>query len=454
MGQLGTGEPVWDLQFDENGNLTAPGQASFIGDAAGQGVEDLFMFSHGWGTSQDHATALYTAMFPMIRDSAQGVPGLGRLGFAGIYWPSLWFPPTPATPPQSATGSLRAVGGAAAPLSAGTAEVTGTQIAASLQPGFADPDQQRAIAQIGQLIDQGQAMVGAGQTDAAKLQLVTQISQLISSLTPPGQGEDSGERALLVTGDPKDAYQKAAAVFGSTPPGGSALGIGDWFASAINGAKDAVRVLSYWTMKTRAGTIGQTGLAQLLTALHANSPAIRVHLIGHSFGARLVSFALAGISAPGDSPVCSLTLLQGAFSHWSFAGAAGNPFGAPGALDALSDRVLGPLVATFSSYDWAVGIWYPRASFLAGQNLAAAGAPDQWGGIGADGFQPPDAAQDLDMPASGGLAYGFTPGTFYRVNAASVINNTAGQPFAGAHSDIQKIPVAQLIVAAATAQAQ
>jgi hypothetical protein len=254
-----------------------------------------------------------------------------------------------------------------------------------------------------------------------------------------------------VAGDPKDAYQKAAAVFGSTPAGGSAEGIGDWFASAINGAKDAVRVLSYWTMKARAGTIGRTGLAQLLTALHANSPAIRVHLIGHSFGARLVSFALAGITTPGDSPVRSLTLLQGAFSHWSFAAAAGNPFGAPGGLNALNDGVHGPLVATFSSYDWAVGIWYPRASFLAGQNLAAAGVPDRWGGMGADGFQPAAAAQDLAMPAEGGLAYGFTPGTFYRVNAASVINNTAGEPFSGAHSDIQKMPIAQLIVAAAAA---
>jgi len=455
MGQLGTGEPVWNLQFDEKGNLTAPGQGTFIDDVGGRGVEDLFVFSHGWGTSQDHATALYNVMFPMIRQAAQGVPGLGTLGFAGIYWPSLWFPPTPATPPPAAAaGAPQAIGAAAAPLSAGTAEVTGAQIAASLLPGFADPEQQKTITQIGQLIDQGEAMVGSGQTDAVKQQLVTQISQLIKSLTPPGQGEDSGERALLVTSDPADAYQKAAAVFGSIPAGGAAQGVGDWFASAINGAKDAARVFSYWTMKARAGTIGQTGLARLLTALHAKSPAIRVHLIGHSFGARLVSFVLAGVGTPDDSPVRSLTLLQGAFSHWSFADAAGNPFGARGGLNALNNRVHGPLVATFSSFDWAVGVWYPKASFLAGDNLQAAPAgPDPWGGMGADGFQPVGAARTVPMPAGGGLAYGFTPNTFYRVNAASVINNTTGESFSGAHSDIQKMPVAQLIVAAAAAHA-
>ena len=45
----------------------------------------------------------------------------------------------------------------------------------------------------------------------------------------------------------------------------------------------------------------------------------------------------------------------------------------------------------------------------------------------------------------------FTPDTFYWVNAASVINNTVREPFSGAHSNTQKIPAAQLIVAAAAA---
>lgn len=453
MKQLGTGEPVWDLQFDEKGRLTAPAQGSFLDDVGGQGTEDLFVFSHGWGTSQDHAQALYDAMFPMIREAAQGEARLGKLGFAGIYWPSLWFPPTPATPPP-ASGSTQAISGTAAPLSAGTAALTGAEIAASLLPGFADPEQQAAVKQIGQLIDDGQAMAGTGQTDAAKQQHLAQISQLIASLAPPapagGQYEDTGERALLVTADPAGAYQQAAAVFGDTPAGDSTQGIGDWFGAAINGVKDAVRVLSYSTMKARAGTVGQAGLGPLLTALRQASPAARVHLIGHSFGARLVSFALAGVGTADDSPVASLLLLQGAFSHWSFASATANPFGAPGGLNALGDRVHGPLVATFSVYDWAVGVWYPRASFLAGQNVTAAG-PDPWGGMGADGFQPSGVAATVSMPAGGGLAYGFAPGSFYRVNAAGVINNTAGNPFAGAHSDIQKMPVAQLIVSGAAA---
>ena len=37
------------------------------------------------------------------------------------------------------------------------------------------------------------------------------------------------------------------------------------------------------------------------------------------------------------------------------------------------------------------------------------------------------------------------------INAASVINNTAGEPFSGTQLGIQKMLVAQLIVAAAAA---
>jgi hypothetical protein len=449
MGQLPTGEPEWDLHYDEKGTLTAPAQGDFLNQVAASGITDLFVFSHGWGTSQDHAQALYGAMFPMIRNAAKGVAGLGKLGFAGIYWPSLWFPPTPATSPQAAE-SAQADTGPVVDLSAGTAAVSGAEIAASLRPGFADPGQQDTITQIGQLIDGGQAMAGA--TEAAKEQQILQISRLIRSLLPPapdGAVEDSGETALMQTTDPKTDYQTAADVFGSTPAGGAEEGIADWFGSAINGAKDVARVFSYTVMKTRAGTIGRTGLGPLLAALHTRQPALRVHLIGHSFGARLVSFALAGVGQPADSPVASLLLLQGAFSHWSFAHAQDSPFGEAGALNTFGDRVHGPKVATFTVYDWAVGVWYPKASFLSGQDTEAV-VGDRWGGMGADGFQAVSPAEDRAMPAQGGLAYGFTPGTYYRVDAAKVIDNTAGEPFSGAHSDIQKSQVAQLAVAAAT----
>ena len=268
---------------------------------------------------------------------------------------------------------------------------------------------------------------------------------------PPGQGEDTGEWLMLASQDPARTLQKAADAFGTAPPGSDTQGIGDWFKKAVSGAKDGLRVLSYTVMKARAGDIGQKGLGPLLQALHAASPQVRVHLVGHSFGARLVSFALSGIDSPADSPVASLVLVQGAFSHWSFAGKENNPFGESGALEGYQNRVHGPLVSTFSVYDWAVGVWYPKASFLAGQSVEAAEQVSRWGGMGADGFQAVPQLVKVSMQAGGGTDYGFAPGGFYGVNAAAVINNVQGQPFAGAHSDIRKAPVAQLIAAAAAA---
>ncbi|MGD1225665.1 hypothetical protein AB9Q10_45450 [Streptomyces krungchingensis] len=454
MTRLATNEPAWDLEFEENGRLTAPAARDFLDQVIAEGVDDLFLFSHGWGTSKDSARTLYNTMFPMIRDAAAGTAGIGRIGFAGIYWPSLWFPPTQATPPP-ADAATQAENGAVVDLNAGTAALSGTEIAKSLQPGFADPTQQQTVTEIGRLIDQGENAAVSNEPDAHKEERLRQIHQLLTSLVPPspdGEFEDSGESALLLTTDPKTAYQAAAEAFGSAPPGSATQGIGDWFSHALNGAKDAMRVLSYTIMKARAGDIGRSGLGPLLESLHSRSSSVRVHLIGHSFGARLVSFALSGISSAASSPVASLLLLQGAFSHWSFAHKKDNPFGSAGALHAFADRVHGPLVATFSVFDWAVGVWYPKASFLA-QEDAQAKTAGRWGGMGSDGYQAVNPSQDLVMPANRTMNVQFTPGTFYRVNAANVINHVQGEPFSGAHSDIRKIPVAALAAEVAAAHA-
>lgn len=451
MRRQSSGEPVWDLVFDEKGRLTAPGRDAFLTELRSEQVADLFVLSHGWGTSEAGARSLYDRMFPLIAAAAQGHGGLGVVGFAGIFWPSLWFPDSPkATGPQAA-GSIQAGTGAVVDVSAGTQALTGEEIASSLAPGFSDPDQRDAMTEIGRLIDAA-AAAGAAESEDAKRQRIEQIHGLLRTLAPDGaQGgafEDSGESALLDATDPTEAYRATAEAFGSAPPGSSTQGLGDWFTNAVNGAKDAVRVLSYTVMKTRAGDIGRAGLGPLLAEVRRQAPSVRVHLLGHSFGARLVSFALAGVGTPADSPIDSLVLIQGAFSHWSFAHAQDNPFGRPGALNGVADRVHGPLVATFTPLDWAVGVWYPKASFLARQDTSA-GVAGRWGGMGADGFQAVNPARAISMPAAGGTAYGFAPGSFYRVEASQVVNNTQGQPFAGAHSDITKRQVAELAVAAA-----
>jgi hypothetical protein len=301
MSQLDTGEPVWELHFDEKGGLVAPAREVLVEEVAARGVTDLFVFSHGWGTSEQSARRLYDTMFPLIRDAARGGHALGTLGFAGIYWPSLWFPDTPAT--VAVAGGTQADG--AGPLSddSGSGAVSGAEIAESLAPGFTDPDQRQAVLEIGRLIDEGAA---ADASPADKEARIARIHELVRSLAPAypdGSGEDAGESALLLSENPAEDYQRVAETFGTVPADGAPQGLGDWFRTALNGAKDAVRVLSYSTMKQRAGDIGRAGLGPLLAQLHVGAPDVRVHLLGHSFGARLVAFSLAGVGDPGASPV-------------------------------------------------------------------------------------------------------------------------------------------------------
>jgi len=87
-----------------------------------------------------------------------------------------------------------------------------------------------------------------------------------------------------------------------------------------SGALEVLRAATYFEMKQRAGAVGAAGLGPLVGRLHATQPDLRVHLLGHSFGARLVSYALSGLPQDGGpSPVKTVFLLQGAFSHFAFA---------------------------------------------------------------------------------------------------------------------------------------
>lgn len=442
--------PYWELSFDKSGRLTAPDPDGLIAEVAQSGIADLFAMSHGWGNSTETARGLYEAMFPLVAKAAGQAPGIGPIGFAGIFWPSLWFPDPPQAGPEVAEAVQPGRPGAA------SAALSGRQIASTLATSFDDPEQQANLEQMGRLIDEGMAGVGEEAPESQQERL-TRFHGLLRTLVRGDRQpiEDASESWLFDTDNPQRDYATISEVVGSSSQLGAAdEGIGDVFGKVWNGAKDALRMVSYFEMKARAGDIGRSGLGPLLARLPEQQPGLRVHLMGHSFGARLVSFALSGIPSAEASPVASLYLIQGAFSHWSFAPLRAMPFGTAGALSQYTDRVHGPLVATFSEHDWAVGRWYPQASFLArvDNEAADAGQPDQWGGMGSDGFQgvSPSASVDL-LPA--GEAYSLEVGSFYRVNGSAVIADTAQSLFSGAHSDIRHPQVAWLATAAAAAGA-
>jgi hypothetical protein len=94
---------------------------------------------------------------------------------------------------------------------------------------------------------------------------------------------------------------------------GGAAGIGSFLDSFKTAALNILNYTTYYEMKTRAGKVGNNGAAPLIDNLAAKVD--RIHLIGHSFGGRLVT---AAAKESTTNKLASLTLLQAAFSHNGF----------------------------------------------------------------------------------------------------------------------------------------
>jgi hypothetical protein len=204
---------------------------------------------------------------------------------------------------------------------------------------------------------------------------------------------------------------------------------------------DAVRVFSFWEMKKRAGIVGANGARRVLLELQTAAPDAQFHLIGHSFGCKVLLSALAGEEVL--APVHSLVLLQGAVSTDSFAEKVdvhGKTMQAGYRMVAAKGRVKGPIVATFSKNDSPLREAYPAASHAAGEiaelEVRAFHEPLQayrgMGAWGITGTDPVTTIRDTNTP------YGFQDG-LYSVDGTDAI---------ACHSDVFGTKVAWLIWAA------
>jgi hypothetical protein len=130
-------------------------------------------------------------------------------------------------------------------------------------------------------------------------------------------------------------------------------------------------------MKERAGTVGTTGLAPVLERLLKRNPKLQLHLIGHSFGGRLVTAAAASASLGGN--LRSMSLLQAAFSHYGFA--SDYEPGHSGMFRNVVEerRVNGPIIVSQSINDIPVGVAYAIASKLSNTVGAAIADAEETG---------------------------------------------------------------------------
>jgi hypothetical protein len=152
-----------------------------------------------------------------------------------------------------------------------------------------------------------------------------------------------------------------------------------------------LNLFAYNEMKIRAGVVG-VGLAdQVLNPWVAAGK--RVHLVGHSFGGRLMTAATAAV----DGKISNLTVLEGAFSHNALSIDPDGPIN--GAFKSVIDnaKVDGRITTAHSDHDKSLWIAYPLASraFRDTYSLGLAaplepvfgGPTDRYGAIGANGPQ-------------------------------------------------------------------
>ena len=145
----------------------------------------------------------------------------------------------------------------------------------------------------------------------------------------------------------------------------------------------------------------------------------KIHLVGHSFGGRVVAAAAANSTT---DKIASLALLQTAFSHNGFSKSMQR---ASSAAWSIKKRVHGPILVTHTANDKAVGIAYPLASRINGDKTAAFGDKDDvFGGLGRNGAQQMQDGETIaGRLSAAGASYAFKAGTFFNLEASDFIKS-------------------------------
>ncbi|MER6256399.1 serine-threonine protein kinase [Streptomyces sp. NPDC001584] len=426
--------PYAELTFDSEGDVDRVTQ----GAVSRMEATDLLVFAHGWNSDRSTATRLYDRFFAPF----EGLVGSGvRLGYVGVVWPAMRFSDEPI-PDFDAPGVLAepGLGSALDPLTRRALGEFWPERRAELDRVAEllaeQPDSAAAFIEFGALVRElaGVDAVPAAVAPAVPAIFTDDVLEVCRALSV----------ALVRAGAPgtpgTPGTPGAAAAAGPDGPG---LTVGGGLRGLWGGAKELLRQATYYKMKKRAGVVGERGLGPVLAQLAAVRPALRFHLIGHSFGARVVSFSLRAVPDRARY-VKSVTLLQGAFSHYAFADRLPHDKGNGGALRGLHHRVDGPVVACHSAHDSALKVFYPLASRMAGDSAGLLGFDERWGAIGHDGVQAVPGAPRLSLDTA--LREGVPTAGCVSVDAGSVVRR-GGAP-SGAHSDICHEELARVVVAA------
>ena len=371
------------IEFGEDGRLARPSNSvvdAIVADAAS--ATDVFIFSHGWWNSPGTAECRYAQMIDgMTALARMRRPQEFRAVLVGIYWPSAIFPPAKGDC-EEVTGDVPESTVAPSVFVHRVKEWAGAAFpTAAARPTFGT---ERARA--AELLTREREGVRLSKAEGEELvRILVAWRDAGGNRTAP---VDVGES--LFDGDAATLIERWRG------PEAAATGESERESAAPSRWLDWANVFTFWVMKDRAGIVGSRGVYDVLQRLQAyRRQGLRIHLIGHSFGGKLVTAAITGDRRGPPNTVDSLVLLQAAFSHFALSTAeqiraVGVETSLSGAYaSVMSDQlVAGPIVVTYSSQDRANQFWYPRGVVVSNDFLERA-AVSKFGSLGADGLQGP-----------------------------------------------------------------
>jgi len=424
------------LQFDKDGDIDAAGAAHRLNAAlSAGGAHDLVIISHGWRNDQNDAWALYSTLWS---NTAARLVELGKdptkYVIAGVSWPAIKFRDSFDLESAAAAHNAAGLGGAAMSVGGGTNDIDLSQ-----------SEFREVLDDFVKLLDSDEAR-DAREKALAFAQDQASADEVVKAAVAavPTDLPDAEEKRDLnpLQADPGDILGELTAppLMSVDPEVGQAQGVGDTISNLVAGPKAAAgrlfSYLTYYTMKKRAGRVGASLGRNLLPKINSVNP-LRIHLIGHSFGARLVTAAVhAAPNNLASARLHSLALLQGAFSHHAL-GSAGGGMGA-GAFEGAHRKLDGPMVITHTHNDKAVTLAYAIASRLSRDNAKAVGdASDEYGAIGANGaLRIENDCVNPPLVLKPGGTYNLTDRKVHNVKADACISG---------HPDVVNQHVARLI---------
>ncbi len=385
--------PYFPLQFTKDASIHNQAEVTALQEfLRRENTTDLVVISHGWNNNMEEAKELYTRFLTNLRLllGSGALPSLSNRKWAvfGVLWPSKKFEEKELIP-SGAAGV-----GSVAEMAALKENLEGLK-------GVFDAQQADQT-----LEDLQQLLPKLEDSTAAQKEFVEKVRSLVRKKAL--DDEDGSESFFKVpSGEMIEKLRKPISFEQVRAPGsggaagigaGGAAGLGQFFSGTWSGIRNLLNYTTYYQMKERAGLVGANGLNPILRALKAGHSGLKLHLVGHSFGGRLVTATVAGAGNATLLQVHTLSLLQAAFSHYGFSEKWDDTQNGFFRRVVAGRAVSGPTIITCTANDKAVGLAYPIASLLTGQVAAGIGDKnDKYGGIGRNGAQKTPEATDMSL---------------------------------------------------------